>query len=50
MDAREAMERERQKTLREDPLCGKKNVSGVPYDIVNLAYEDSTAGRRLAEV
>ena len=37
IENKEVAEQDRQKRLQEDPLCGKKNVSGVPYNIVSLS-------------
>ena len=47
IEHRELHEQDRQKRLQEDPLIGKKNVSGVPYNIVSTEYHDSKDGRRL---
>ncbi|CAD7926627.1 unnamed protein product [Amoebophrya sp. A25] len=47
IDYKEKAEAERQRRLIDDPLIGKKNVSGVPFDIVNLEYENTWEGRKL---
>jgi len=38
IEQKEQMEVDRQARMREDPLLGKKNVSGVPYNIVSMQY------------
>ncbi|CAD7942783.1 unnamed protein product [Amoebophrya sp. A120] len=47
IDHKDKKESDRQRRLIEDPLIGKKNVSGVPFDIVNLEYENTWEGRKL---
>ncbi len=47
VEFKEAAEADRQRRLQEDPLIGKKNVSGVPYNIVSLPYNDTYEGRKL---
>lgn len=33
--------------LQDDPMMGRKNVGGVPYNLVNHRYDDSLDGQRL---
>lgn len=47
IDAKEQAEADRVRKLREDPLKGRKNASGQPFNIVNAQYDSTTEGARL---
>ncbi|KAF4674196.1 hypothetical protein FOL47_009602 [Perkinsus chesapeaki] len=47
IEKKEEEEAKRQQRLQEDPMLGRKNVSGQAYDIVGLGYHDTEEGRRL---
>lgn len=47
IEKKELHEIDRQRRLIDDDMIGKKNVSGVPYNIVNLEYSKNIEGRRL---
>eukprot|EP00929_Paragymnodinium_shiwhaense_P055810 TRINITY_DN27936_c0_g1_i1.p1 TRINITY_DN27936_c0_g1~~TRINITY_DN27936_c0_g1_i1.p1 ORF type:complete len:199 (+),score=39.80 TRINITY_DN27936_c0_g1_i1:133-729(+) len=42
-----AADQQRAERLQRDPLQGRKNVAGQPYDIVNHAYERTPSGAQL---
>lgn len=47
IDAKERAEVERVTRLREDPMVGRKNAGGQPFNIVNAQYDNTEEGRRL---
>lgn len=47
IEKKELHEIDRQRRLVDDDMIGKKNVSGVPYNIVNLEYANNREGRAL---
>merc|ERR1711948_13118 len=38
---------ERLKRMQADPMMGRKNVSGQPYNVVSQAYDKTPAGAQL---
>mmetsp|Transcript_5968 Transcript_5968/g.14209 ORF Transcript_5968/g.14209 Transcript_5968/m.14209 type:complete len:199 (-) Transcript_5968:170-766(-) len=47
LDAKERAEQMRLDRLQADPICGRKNVGGAPFNIVSQAYEPTPAGQKL---
>jgi len=47
IEAKEYAFQNKMDRLQEDPMIGRKNVGGQPYNIVNQRYEDSLDGQRL---
>jgi len=47
IDSKEKGDIERIRKLQEDPLMGKKNLSGQPFNIVNSKYDDTPEGEEL---
>ena len=44
IDGKDRAEQARNARLQEDPLIGKKNEGGCPYNIVNTQYHDTRSG------
>ena len=50
IDSKDAAERARTKRLQEDPIVGKKNEGGCPYNILSTQYHDTRSGLWLEHV
>lgn len=48
LEGKAEAEKARSERLQEDPLAGRKNQSGHPFNIVTLQYEDNKDGASLA--
>merc|ERR1712070_775708 len=47
MSAQAALQDEKLDRMQADPMIGKKNVKGQPFDIVNGSYDKTPAGAQL---
>lgn len=47
MDAKERAEADRVQRLRQDPMKGRKNAGGQPFNIVSAVYDSTLEGQRL---
>merc|ERR1712151_641611 len=47
ISAQESAGVERLNRMQADPMMGRKNVSGVPFNVVNHAYDKTPAGAQL---
>jgi hypothetical protein len=47
IDAKDASEVERVERMQADPMAGRKNVKGQPFDIVNHVYDMTPQGKQL---
>mmetsp|Transcript_118169 Transcript_118169/g.271163 ORF Transcript_118169/g.271163 Transcript_118169/m.271163 type:complete len:199 (+) Transcript_118169:93-689(+) len=47
LDAKERAEQTRLQRLQDDPVVGRKNLAGAPFNIVTHAYDGTAAGQKL---
>merc|ERR1719324_280276 len=47
IDAKDQAEVDRNERMQADPMIGRKNVKGQPFDIVNHAYDMTPQGKQL---
>merc|ERR1719388_690515 len=47
IDAKDQAEVDRNERMQADPMIGRKNVKGQPFDIVNHVYDQTPQGKQL---
>merc|ERR1719191_800217 len=47
IDAKDAADNNRVERMQSDPMIGRKNIKGQPFDIVNHAYDMTPQGKQL---